>query len=222
MSAFSTFMRSSLGKKYIMGLSGLFLGSFLVVHLTINLFLLKSDAGHEFDAYAEFMATYPLVRPLEIVLFGGFLLHAIIGVWLWLTNRLARPQKYAAYRNEDNAKLPSRITFITGGFVLLFLIIHVNTFFVKSRFFPSGETMYDLVVEAFKNPLYDAFYIVALGFLAYHLKHGFQSAFQSLGLRVVRYRGLIDAVGILFWLVIPVGFAILPIYFFLQHLWGAN
>ncbi|MBM2845242.1 MAG: succinate dehydrogenase [Bacteroidetes bacterium] len=78
----------------MMGLSGLFLCSFLVVHLFINLFLFKQDGGATFDVYGEFMATYPLIRPLEWILFGGFLLHAFVGIWLWVTNRQARPQLY--------------------------------------------------------------------------------------------------------------------------------
>ena len=217
-----TFLNSSVGRKMLMALSGLFLCSFLVVHLYINLFLFKQDAGSTFDVYAEFMATYPLLRPLEIVLFAGFLLHAIVGIWLWIGNRRARPDRYEVNRSSENSTLSSRISFVTGAIVLVFLVIHVNTFFVQSRFFDPGVTMYDLIAEAFSNPLYDLFYLVALVFLGYHLKHGFQSSFQTLGLLHSRYKKLIEAVGFIFWFLIPLAFAAMPVYFYLTQTHGGH
>jgi succinate dehydrogenase / fumarate reductase cytochrome b subunit len=200
-----------------MSLTGFFLGSFLIIHAYINLFLLKQDQGATFDLYAEFMATYPLLRPIEIVLFAGFLLHAVLGVLLWWKNRSVRPVGYKVNRASDSSTLVSRITFWTGLVVGIFLVVHVNTFFVRSRFFPDGTTMYEIVRQAFQSPGYVAFYIVALVFLAYHLKHGFQSAFQTLGLRNKRYELLLDLVAAFFWLVIPLCFAAMPLYFLLVH-----
>jgi succinate dehydrogenase / fumarate reductase, cytochrome b subunit len=217
MKKISSFYTSSVGRKLSMGLTGFFLCSFLLIHLYINLFLLKADRGSTFDAYADFMATYPLVRPLEIVLFAGFLLHAFVGGWLWIGNRLARPVKYAVNRPAENSTLSSRTAFWTGAFVFLFLVVHVNTFFVKSRFFPDGITMYERVYEAFQSPLYVSFYLVALAFLAYHLKHGVQSAFQTLGLKHRKYESLINATAVVFWLFVPAAFAVLPLYFLLAH-----
>jgi len=217
MNKIASFYTSSVGRKLLMGLSGFFLLSFLVVHLYINLFLLKQDRGATFDAYAEFMATYPLIRPLEIILFAGFLLHAIVGGWLWLTNRMARPVHYAVNRASENSTLASRTAFWTGSFVFLFLVIHVNTFFVRSRFFPDGTTMYERVEDAFRSPLYVCFYLVALVFLGYHLKHGVQSAFQTLGLNDARYAWAVTAIGVVFWLLFPIAFAVLPLYFLLAH-----
>jgi succinate dehydrogenase / fumarate reductase, cytochrome b subunit len=211
------FFTSSVGRKLLMGLSGLFLCSFLIVHLFINLFLFKQDGGGTFDAYAEFMATYPLLRPLEWILFGGFLLHAFAGGWLWITNRQARPQCYAVNSASENSTLASRVAFWTGAFVTIFLVIHINTFFVQSRFFGTGITMYDRVRAAFQHPLYDAFYIVAIAFLAYHLKHGFQSAFQTIGIRHEKYQSLLEFVAVIFWLLIPIGFAAMPLYFLWAH-----
>jgi succinate dehydrogenase / fumarate reductase cytochrome b subunit len=199
-----------------MALSGLFLSSFLVVHLYINLFLFKNDGGREFDAYAEFMATYPLLRPLEIVLFGGFLLHAFIGIWLWIMNRRARPVRYSLHKTGQTSELSSRIMWLTGFIVAFFLVVHVREFFVTSRFMTPGRSMYDIVEEAFKSPWNVSLYVVALFFLGYHLRHGFQSSFQTFGLRHERYRRLIDWIGAIFWLLIPLGFAAMPLYFF----WG--
>jgi succinate dehydrogenase / fumarate reductase cytochrome b subunit len=168
------------------------------------------------------MATYPLIRPLEIVLFAGFLLHMILGVWLWWTNRKVRGQRYAVNRASESSALSSRIMFITGAVLLIFLVVHINTFFVQSRFFPHGITMYAMVAQAFANPWYDAFYLVAIVFLGYHLKHGAQSAFQTFGLRTPKYRVLIDWVAAIFWLLIPAAFASMPLYFLWAHLTGSH
>jgi succinate dehydrogenase / fumarate reductase cytochrome b subunit len=120
-------------------------------------------------------------------------------------------------RPAENSSLSSRTAFWTGTFVLIFLVIHVNTFFVSSRFFPDGLSMHERVYEAFQSPLYVTFYLVALAFLAYHLKHGVQSAFQTFGLRHKKYETLIAAIAVLFWLIIPIAFAVLPLYFLLAH-----
>ncbi len=217
MTTLISLLTSSVGRKVLMGLSGFFLCSFLIVHLYINLFLLAQDGGKTFDTYAEFMATYPLIRPLEIVLFLGFLFHAVLGIVLWLMNRRARPVRYKVSRASETSALSSRIMWVTGGVVTAFLIVHVNGFFVQSRFFPDGRTMYEVVAEAFGNPWIVGFYLVALVFLGYHLKHGFQSAFQTFGLRVGRYERWIEAIGVVFWLLIPLAFAAMPVYFYLAH-----
>ncbi len=213
----TAFLTSSVGRKLLMALTGFFLFSFLIVHLYLNLFLFGSDRGETFDAYAEFMATYPLLRPLEIILFGGFLLHGAIGTWLWLTNRSVRGQRYRVNRAGETSPLSSRLAFWTGLAVTLFLVIHINGFFVQSRFFPDGRTMYTLVAEAFRNPLIAGIYVLAMIPLGYHLRHGFQSAFQTLGIRVERYRRWIEILGVLFWLVIPACFAAMPLYFLWAH-----
>ena len=217
MSKTTAFLTSSVGRKIIMALSGLFLCSFLVVHLYINLFLFKADNGAEFDAYSHFMATYPLIRPIEIILFLGFLLHAVIGIWLWLMNRRARPVRYEVLKASENSTLSSRVMWATGILVGIFLGFHINTFFITSRFITPERSMYEIVREAFQNPWMDAFYIVALVILAYHLRHGFQSAFQTFGLRNARYQWLIDLVAMIFWLLIPIGFAAMPLYFLWAH-----
>ena len=222
MNRIATFYNSSVGRKLLLGLTGFFLLSFLVIHLTINLFLFKGDSGATFDSYAEFMAKYPLVRPVEILLFAGFLVHMILGVWLWFLNRRVRPRKYAVNSADDTSTLTSRIMFITGSIVLIFLIVHISTFFVRSRFLDPDVPMYDLVWQAFGNPWYVGFYLIALIFLGYHLKHGVQSAFQTYGLYVGRWKKWIDVVAIIFWLLIPLAFASMPLYFLWAHSSGVN
>lgn len=200
-----------------MSLSGLFLCIFLVVHLSGNALLFKNDGGVAFDAYAEFMSRNFFIRAMEIILFGGFIVHIISGAMVWWSNRRARPEKYHVYKLSDNTQLASRITMLTGSIVFIFLVVHLRTFWVTSRFTDVERSMYTRVQVAFSSPYYDAFYLIALALLAYHLRHGFQSAFQTLGLRNKKYMWLLDAIAIIFWLFIPIGFATMPIYFLWFH-----
>ena len=216
----TTFLNSSVGRKVTMALSGIFLCSFLIVHLTINLFALNAKpdgTGAEmFTQYGDFMATHPIIRPLEWMLFAGFILHAVLGLVLTIKNRQARPVQYEMNKASENSSWVSRLSWLTGIFVGVFLVVHINTFFVQSRFIVH-RPMIDLIKEAFASPEYVAFYLVALVFLAYHMKHGVQSAFQTFGLNVGKYKSLVAAVGVIFWLVIPAAFALIPLYFLLWY-----
>jgi len=206
------FYNSSIGKKVTMSLTGLFLCTFLVEHLVGNMILF---AGREaFDSYSEFMVGNPIIRAVEFLLFASLLFHPLVGLLLWINNKRARPQKYDVYMLKENTPLASRITMLTGSLVFLFLVVHLRTFFIPLRFAEVKPSPYGLVVEAFSSAPYCAFYLVALVFLAYHLRHGFQSAFQTLGLRTKSYIGLLDAVAFIFWFIIPLGFAAMPIYFY--------
>ncbi len=214
MKSLIAFLQSSIGKKILMSLTGLFLCTFLLEHLVGNLLLLKNDGGAFYDAYGEFMVSNPIVRTIEILLFASLFGHAISGVIVWLQNRRARPSNYKVYKLGENTPLASRITMVTGSMIFLFLVVHLNTFFVPTRFGESHRSAYLLVRQAFSNPWYGGFYLLALVLLAYHLRHGFQSAFQSLGLRGKRYDGLLNFFAFIFWFVVPLGFAILPVYFY--------
>ena len=108
MSKITTFYTSSVGRKLLVGLSGFFLCGIPGVPPLHQLFLLKQDAGQTFNVYSEFLSTYPLLRPLEIVLFLLFLVHAFLALWLWFVNRRVRPREYAVMRASDNSKLESR------------------------------------------------------------------------------------------------------------------
>ncbi len=218
MSKILTLYSSSVGQKFIVGLTGLFLCSFLIVHLSGNMLLFRNDGGLAFEHYSEFMSTNVGIRTMEIVLAAGFLIHIIVAVLVWVENRMARPVRYVVNRPSENSALPSRIMFISGSVLFIFLVVHLRTFFVPARF-ASGvkPSMYELVQAAFRNPYYDAFYVVALVLLGYHLKQGFQSAFQTFGIRP-RWRWAIDMVAVFFWLIVPAVYAAMPLYF----LWQAH
>ncbi len=217
MGMLATLYRSSVGKKIVMGLTGLFLCSFLVIHVSGNLLLFANDNGASFDAFAEFMATNVLIRTLEIVLFAGFIGHILTGFIVWFRNRSARPQKYAANAAGDNSTWVSRAMFLTGSIIFFFLVIHVRTFWFVSRFqHEENPSMYEIVRASLADPAYAALYVVAVALLGFHLRHGFQSAFQTFGLKHQKYAPFIHLLAMIFWLLIPLAFASMPIYFLMN------
>ncbi len=215
-------LATSLGKKYLMALSGLFLISFLPVHLAGNLLLLKQDGGASFDVYSQFMSTSPLIRVLEVTLVAGFLVHIIDGILLTLKNRSARPVGYKGGSGGKPLSLFSRYMGLTGSIIFIYLIIHINSFTLKHRVYePGNVAFYHTVKSAFETGwggLYPWFYVLAMALLALHLNHGFQSAFQSLGLNHRKYTPLIKKIGLIYSIVIPLGFAAIPVYFQLRYL----
>jgi len=217
MNSLISFYRSSIGKKVVMSLTGLFLCLFLIEHLIGNLLLFANDGGHLYEQYSELLVSNPVIRVIEIFLFASIIGHALSGLIVWVRNRKARPKKYEKFRLDENTELASRITMLGGSIIFLFLVIHLWSFFFPLRVTGTTQTAYELVVQKFSNPWFSVFYVFALVLLGYHLKHGFQSAFQTLGLVHSRYKGLLNFVAFFFWFVIPAGFASLPIYFYFFH-----
>src|SRR5437899_1440352 len=144
---------SSIGKKLLMALTGLFLCTYLVVHLAGNLLLLRQDGGAAFDAYAEFLPSLLIIRIIEIGLFAVFILHIVSGTVLWLQNRSARDQKYEVNKPNKNSSFFSRTMFLSGSIVLIFLVVHMRTFWVTSRFqHEENPSMYAVATAAFASP----------------------------------------------------------------------
>ncbi len=218
----SNFFTSSLGKKLIMSLAGLFLCVFLVVHLGINLLLLSSDEGEAFRIGVEFMTTNILIKIMEIFLFGGFLLHIIYGVILQIRNWMARPSRYAVSNNSQTSFF-SKYMIHTGVIIFIFLAIHMaNFYFVKLGWTgaPAGgnavednHDFYNMAINLFSTPGYSIFYIICMVFLSFHLMHAFQSAFQTMGVNHSKYSPIINWIGNIYAVVIPAGFAFIPFYF---------
>ncbi|MBI4245390.1 MAG: succinate dehydrogenase cytochrome b subunit [Planctomycetes bacterium] len=208
---------SSVGKKIIMSITGIFLCLFLVVHLSGNFLLFKNDGGAAFNHYSEFMSTNIFIRIGEIILFIGILAHIIDALVLTIKNKQARPIQYFMTDPSANTAFTSRFMAITGLTVLIFLVIHLRTFMVEHRFYEAKETMFDSVKTAFENPYYSSLYIVAMVLLGFHLHHGFQSSFQSLGINHNKYTPLIKKLSLLFSIIIPFGFATMPAYFYFKQ-----
>lgn len=221
---FFTFLNSSVGRKLIMSLTGLFLCTFLVIHMLGNMQLLKSDGGVAFNQYSHFMGHNSLIQLISKVNFLLILFHLIDGLYLAYKNRQARPVKYAV--SPTSSTWASRNMAILGTFILVFLIIHLKTFWFRAKFgevphVTIGEQeihdLYSIVVEAFSQGWYVAIYLVGLLALAYHLLHGFQSAFQTLGINHPKYTPFIKALGVAFAIGIPLAFATQPIFLYLKQ-----
>jgi len=216
----SEFFTSSVGKKFVMGLTGLFLISFLVVHVGINSCIWAMDGGEMFNKAAHFMGATVVIRIMEVGLFAGIFLHMIQGLALEFQNRKKRSVGYQVPMGNKGSKWYSRSMGLLGTIILIFFIIHWKQFWIPSRFQDiqevtiNGVAMHDLfslMKETFTEPWVVILYVLACISLAYHLLHGFQSAFRSLGVYNNRYLHLLNAIGIGFSIVVPLAFAMMPI-----------
>lgn len=213
---------SSIGKKLIMGLTGLFLISFLVVHCFLNCFVFFDNTGVLFNEGAHFMATNWIIRAMEVVLMAGLLLHIVQGARLTFENQAARPVKYAYHDGQSNSKWYSRSMGLLGTLLLIFLIVHLAQFWTVSRFtgIPSvdangHEDLYAVMKETFANIGWVILYVLSMISLAYHLLHGFASTFQTMGWNHKKYTPIIKAIGVGFSIIIPLLFAAMPVWIYL-------
>jgi succinate dehydrogenase / fumarate reductase, cytochrome b subunit len=217
----SEFLTSSVGKKFVMGLTGLFLISFLVVHVGINSCIWAMDGGKMFNKAAHFMGSTVLIRIIEVGLFIGIFIHIIQGLALVFSNRKKRSTAYQVQLGNKGSKWYSRSMGLLGTIILIFLIVHWSHFWVPSRFgdvtevtYENGTPVHDLfslMKITFSSPWVVILYVLGCISLAYHLLHGFQSAFRSLGLHNGRYLRLLNALGAGFSIVVPLAFAMMPV-----------
>lgn len=224
MNWFSRLLTSTLGRKVMMAITGLFLILFLVVHLIGNLQLLRHDQGEAFNVYAHFMTSNPLIKTISYVNYAAILVHVVWAFMLTKINRDARgPEGYAVTKNSS--EWTSRNMGILGTLIFIFLVIHLRGFWAKMHWgdMPmatyEGETYKDLfkvVDEAYSHLWYVALYVISMCVLAFHLWHGFASAFQSLGLNHLKYNPIIRFVGRSFAIIVPALFALIPIWMFLS------
>jgi succinate dehydrogenase / fumarate reductase cytochrome b subunit len=210
---------SSIGKKMFVSLAGIFLIVFLLVHMGVNLLVIIYKDPMVYNKAAHFMSSNILIKIFEIVLFGGFLLHIIYALILQLQNWIARPKRYLK-ANYSNTSFFSKFMIHTAVIILVFLVIHFMDFYIKAKFGHGAEIMVDGVVfhdfateivDKFKILPFVIFYIAAFVFLGFHLIHGFQSAFKTLGWDNRKYTPAIQVLAILYSTVVVAGFSIIPV-----------
>ncbi len=224
MTKFFSIVWSSVGKKILMGLTGLGLSIFVLEHMLGN-FLLLLKNSEPFNAYAHFLINFgSLLYVAEAGLIAFFLIHIVSGVSVALDKREARPVAYHEERNAGGAShknISSVSMKYTGALLFIFLIMHITTFkygpgiaegYVVQIDGENARDLYRLVHEVFSNGFYAFVYVLVMILLGSHLRHGFWSAFQSLGVNHPRYTPIIYAIGILFALAVTLGFLILPIW----------
>ena len=219
----SQLFSSSIGKKIVMALTGIFLIVFLVVHCYVNANVFFSNGEENFNRAAHFMGTNIIIRITEIGLFAGFILHIVQGYKLELQNRGSRKSRYAVTAGNKTSKWYSRSMAILGTLILLFLIMHLVHFWVPSRFtgleeitYPNDATVYhNLYLQmqnTFAEPWVVIVYILGCFSLSWHLLHGVQSAAQTMGWTNKNYMPMIKTIGISFSIIVPLIFALMPIF----------
>jgi succinate dehydrogenase / fumarate reductase cytochrome b subunit len=195
----------------VMALAGLFLLTFLPLHLIINLMLLKSEP-EPFNKAAHFMATFPLIKIMEIVLFGAIIIHISWGILVQIQNWIARPVGYVS-GNKSKISFFSKFMIWTGAIIFTFFILHwFNFYFIKLGIVKGNpEDFYSVAHSLFKIPAYDIIYLACFTVLGFHLFHAFYSAFQTLGLNHRIWSPVVKIVAVVYAILIPAGFAFISI-----------
>lgn len=213
------FVRSSIGKKYLMGITGLIWAGFLLAHMLGNMLLfLGSEA---YNNYSHKLITNPIILAAEVVLVVAVLIHIITAITLVLENKKAKQKLPSMISGgAKSAPVASSTMAIHGLFILAFLILHLLGF----KYGPYYETtladgavvrdIFIVVVEAFKNPLYVGWYVLCLILLGLHLSHGVSSIFQSLGFLSYTNQETVKVIGIVFSVIVTFGFILQPIFVF--------
>lgn len=208
-------LNSSIGKKFVMALTGICLILFLVIHLVNNLTLF---AGPElFNTVVKNLdGIKPLIRVVEVILASIFILHIFNGVRLWIENKKARPEDYTINGSRKNSNVFARTMIFSGSLVFVFLVVHLRTLWMTFNFdneVKESHRYYNAVVSAFQSPSYAIFYVIAVIILGFHLNHGFQSAFQTFGWNNKKYFPFIEKLGTFYAVATALLFASIPIYF---------
>jgi succinate dehydrogenase / fumarate reductase cytochrome b subunit len=222
----SEFFTSSVGRKWVMALTGLFLITFLVVHAGVNATIWANDGGVMFNQAAHFMGALVVIRIVEIGLFAGIFIHIIQGYVLEFTNRSKRGKGYNVNLGNKGSKWYSRSMGLLGTILLLFFILHWYHFWIPSRFTGVEETtlangkklhnLFGLMQLIFKELWVVIVYVFACFSLCWHLIHGFESAFRTVGVSNNRYLVLIRTVGIGYSVIISLAFAMMPVSMYLK------
>lgn len=211
-------LSSSVGRKFAMALSALFLMIFLLQHFTINMSSVLSE--EVFNDWSHFMGTNPIVQfGLQPVLIFGVIYHFVMGFVLEAQNRSARNVKYAMNKGGANSSWFSRNMIWSGLVILAFLGLHFYDFWVPEMVYKYVEfnaedpnRYFEELVHKFEEPWRVALYAISFVLLSMHLLHGFQSAFQSVGARNSKYTPIIKKLGNIYAIAIPAGFVFIALY----------
>ncbi|WP_213190562.1 succinate dehydrogenase cytochrome b subunit [Cloacibacterium caeni] len=215
--------QSTIGRKFLMALSAMFLLVFLLIHLSVNLLSIFSEDA--FNTASHFMGYNPLIQfVLQPVLVAGVIFHFVMGFVLEMKNKNARPVKYAVANNSGNSSWSSRNMIISGAVILAFLGLHMYDFWMHEMNYKYvealsiNETRYWEELHAKFADLWRViFYAVSFVLLGLHLSHGFQSSFQSIGARHPKYLKCVNTLGTWYSILIPLGFIIVAVFHFVTQ-----
>ena len=221
-----SYFNSTIFRKTLAGLSGLFLVLFLLGHLlgNLQLFIPGEDGQKQFNEYALFMTTNPAVKILSVLTYSSIILHTILTIFLVLQSSNARDVKYLQSSGNANSTWGSKNMAVLGTLILVFIVIHMKSFWYEMHFGVIGldpwgnKDLHTVTVTAFNELWYVLFYVLSMVVLAIHLKHGVESVFQTLGIKTRRYVSLIHKAAYGFALIVPAAFASIPIYLYVTQL----
>lgn len=206
------FYRSSIGRKLIMAITGIFLIIFLLLHLSVNIFLFFGE--EHFNKAVFFMRKNLFIKIMEYILFIGFVIHILSGIKLHIYNSKSKGKKNFI-TSFTSTTFSSRSMIYSGILILCFLILHLINFSIPMKKY-ENISPYNLVTSLFKNPFYTFIYIFFFLILGIHLHHGFHSSFQSLGLLNKQRAILIQRIGTFYLWFICIGFSSIAIWFFFK------
>ena len=210
-------MSSSIGRKILMALSGIFLVVFLTQHFLINITSVFSE--NLFNTLSHFMGNNPLVQfILQPVLIFGVIFHFVMGFYLEILNSKSRKKNYSIYSGSSNASWISRNMIFSGGVILIFLVLHFIDFWIPEMNYKYVEVLpedpnryFEELVHKFESPIRTLIYSLSFVFLALHLLHGFSSSFKTVGVNS-KYYDLIQKATFIFSITIPLGFVFIAIF----------
>ena len=220
------YLTSIIFRKVLASLSGLFLVVFLIGHLIGNfqLFIPGEIGKTQFNKYALFMTTNPIVFILSMITYLSILMHIALTIYLTIISKKARPVKYYNPTVSNTSSWASRNMTILGIIILFFIVIHMKSFWYEMHFgkmpyqiLEDGSKIKDLhqiTIQAFKNGWYSLFYVFCMLFLGFHLYHGVQSGLQTIGLKTKKYSSSLNNFGLLISILIPSAFALIPLYIY--------
>jgi succinate dehydrogenase / fumarate reductase cytochrome b subunit len=221
----SQFFTSAIGKKIVMALTGLFLISFLIIHVGLNATIWANDHGEMFNKGAHFMGSTIVIRVIEIFLFIGFIIHIIQGWVLEVQNRKKRAKDYKINLGERGSKWYSRTMGLLGTLIFLFLVMHISHFWIPSRItenlepvtygYTHAHNLYARMVSVFQNPIVVVLYVLGCISLLFHLMHGFKSAFRTMGVHNRKYLTMLKGLGYGFSIIVSLAFAMMPVSMYL-------
>ncbi len=205
------FFQSSVGKKFLMAMSGLLYCGFLVGHLSGNLLLYVGK--QEFNDYSSLLTSTSLIYVVEAILVGALLIHVFTAIALVRDNKKARGSSYKSLNLKGNSSMTSTYMGLSGLLILAFLILHIYTFKFGAWNNQTTSTLYDLVLLRFADAWYAGIYVFCMICMGIHLKHAFKSAFHTLGL-LPQTNKILIRVSSIFALVMTIGFGSFPVYFY--------
>ena len=215
MTSLRSFLSSTIGKKVLVAITGILFCLFLLFHLVNNLVIYTGEENFNY-LVSSLEKIKPLIRLLEVVLLTILVVHISNSVYLSIQSRKSGNQTSLSNVKKPNAPLSSRTMLFTGSVLFIFIVVHLSTFWFNFQLTDDHDAYYKMVTNSaigFGNIFITILYLVAMVILGFHLKHGFSSAIQTLGIKDTSIGKVVSTIGVVFWLFIPAGFFSIAFWF---------